>query len=265
MSLAENGNGMVMPVGPMYGNGGAGGGWNDSFFWIIVLIALLGGGWNNNFGGGGGAMAYAGTGAELQRGFDQQSVMGGISGLQGSINTLAQSQCNGFAGAEIAANNRQMASMQQAWNAQSAIDQRLDTLAMNQQACCCENRQAIADVKYAIANEGAATRSNTDAKVQTVMDKLCQLEMDGIKQNYENRIAGMQQNYEAQIRALNDRLNTLDRAASQNSQTAAILADNAAQTNAIEQYLAPTPRPAYVVPNPNCCPQNYNSCGCGVL
>ena len=25
MSLSENGNGMVMPVGPMYGNGGYGG------------------------------------------------------------------------------------------------------------------------------------------------------------------------------------------------------------------------------------------------
>lgn len=34
--LTENGSGMVMPVGPMYGNGGSGafGGWNDgSFSW----------------------------------------------------------------------------------------------------------------------------------------------------------------------------------------------------------------------------------------
>ena len=260
MSLIENGNGMIMPVGPMYGNGAGGSGWNDSFFWIIVLIALLGGGWNNNFGGG--------TQGDLQRGFDQQAVMSGVSGVQAGLNGISQSQCNGFAdviagmtqgfaNAENAANARQMANMQQGWNAQTAIDQRLDTLAMNQQACCCENRQAIADVKYTIANESAATRSNTDAKVQSVMDKLCQLEMDGIKQNYENRIAGMQQNYESQIRALTDRLNALDRAASQNAQTSTILADNAAQTNAIEQYLAPTARPAYIVPNPNCCPQNY--------
>ena len=27
---------------------------------------------------------------------------------------------------------------------------------------------------------------------QAILDKLCQLEMDGIKQNYENRISGMQ-------------------------------------------------------------------------
>ena len=49
--------------------------------------------------------------------------------------------------------------------------------------------------------------------------------------------------------------------ASQDVQTAQIIANNNAQTNALEQYLAPIPRPAYVVQNPNCCQQN--TCGCG--
>ena len=32
---------------------------------------------------------------------------------------------------------------------------------------------------------------------------------------------------------------------------------------ALEQYLAPVPRPAYVVQNPNCCGSNYyNACAC---
>jgi hypothetical protein len=52
-------------------------------------------------------------------------------------------------------------------------------------------------------------------------------------------------------------------AASQGAQTSRILADNAAQTNALEQYLAPIPRPAYIVQNPNCC-TNTCGCGCGV-
>lgn len=30
---------------------------------------------------------------------------------------------------------------------------------------------------------------------------------------------------------------------------------------AVEQYLAPTPRPAYIVQNPNCCAPNFG-CGC---
>jgi hypothetical protein len=51
-------------------------------------------------------------------------------------------------------------------------------------------------------------------------------------------------------------------AASQTAQTGRILADNAAQTVALEQYLNPVPVPAYVVANPNCCNQN-TGCGCG--
>lgn len=92
-----------------------------------------------------------------------------------------------------------------------------------------------------------------------IMDKLCQLEMDGVKQNYENRIAGMQNTIDAlrtanqdaknmsYFNALGDRLQ-----ASQDNQTAAL-----------EQYLAPVPRPAYVVQNPNCCANGFGYGGCG--
>ena len=117
---------------------------------------------------------------------------------------------------------------------------------------------AVADLKYTVAQEGSATRDNTNAKVQQVLDKLCQLEMDGMRQNYENRIAGMQNTID-QLRTMNSNAR-FD--ASQNLQTAQILADNAVQTANLEQYLAPTPRPAYVVQNPNCC-GNYGTTGCG--
>jgi hypothetical protein len=282
MSLID-GNGLsAADVAAVTGNKNGSWGFGGDGAWLILILLLFaafngnGNGWGCN--GGGNQMPYIlnNTQNDVQRGFDQQMLVSGINGVQTSINTLAQGQCTGFAGvnagmnngfaqAEIAANQRQMASMQQNWNAQTAVDQRLDTLAMNQQSCCCENRAAVADLKYTMAQESAATRANTDAKVQNVMDKLCQLEMDGIKQNYENRIAGMQQNYESQIRVLNDRLNALDRAASQNAQTAALIADNAAQTQTLEQYLAPQPVPSYPV-----CPPNgngryvwqYNNNGC---
>ena len=51
--------------------------------------------------------------------------------------------------------------------------------------------------------------------------------------------------------------------ASQDVQTAAIQAGQRALANEVEQYVLPTPRPAYIVQNPNCCVQNYG-CGCGV-
>ena len=72
------------------------------------------------------------------------------------------------------------------------------------------------------------------------------------------------------IDAKNEKIADLERqltmanlAASQNAQTAAILTDNLAQTQALEQYLAPNPRPAYIVQNPNCCQQNYGCRTCG--
>ena len=38
-----------------------------------------------------------------------------------------------------------------------------------------------------------------------------------------------------------------------------------ALANEIEQYVLPTPRPAYVVQNPNCCGQQTFGCGCGAM
>lgn len=230
MSLVDQGNSMVMPVGPMYGMGNGLGGFNDGSFWIIVLFlfALMGNGFGNAFGGGGGVMPMMmnNTANDVQRGFDQQAVVSGIT-------SLAQGQCQGFAGVESAAAARQIANLQQQFAMQTAIDARLDALAMNQQNCCCENRAAVADLKYTMANESAATRANTDAKVQSVMDKLCQLEMDGMRQNYENRIA-----------ALESQLSTERLAASQAAQSADLIAK-----------LSPTPVPAYP----------YQGCGCNNL
>lgn len=239
MSLIDNGNGLsAADIAAVVGNNGNGFGFgNEGGAWwllILFLFAFAGNGWGNG-----------GNQSDVQRGFDQQAAMSGISGISAAVT-------NGFGNAEVAATNRQMASMQQAFAAQTAIDSRLDSIAASLQNCCCENRAATADLKYTIANESSATRAANQANTQVIMDKLCQLEMDGMRQNYES-----------QISALKDQLSAARGAASQNAQTAAILADNAAQTQALEQYLNPTPKPAFIVQNPNCCGnQFYNSCGC---
>lgn len=251
MSLTDNNNGMVMPVSPMYGGGNAGFGgygYGDGLFWIIILFlfaAMNGNGFGGFGGNAGGVLPFmmnqSGQ-SEVQRVVDQQSVMTGIS-------ALSAAQANGFANAEISR-----------CNGLYNLTSQLNNIAMNQQNCCCENRAAVADLKYTMAQEASATRANTDAKVQNVMDKLCQLEMDGIKQNYENRIASMQNTIDS-LRTMNSNAR-FD--ASQNAQTADIQAGQRALANEIEQYVLPTPRPAYVVQNPNCCAQQTFGCGCGV-
>ena len=236
-------------VAAVTGNNGGFGNWGDGSFWIIVLFlfALMGNWGGNGFGGnGGGAMPYV-INNDVQRGFDQSAIMGGITGLSSTMT-------NGFANAEISRCNGQTNILQTLAGNQMANMQGFYDMTSSFQNCCCENRLATADVKYLIANEAAATRANTDAKVQVVMDKLCQLEMDGIKQNYENRIGSMQN----EIDSLRAAINSANGVASQNAQTAAIIANNEAQTSILESHLAPKAVPAYIVQNPNCCQQNYN-------
>mgnify|MGYP002621776065 CR=1 FL=1 len=282
MSLVNDGTNMVMPVSPMYGNGGYGSngfGWGDGSFWIIILFlfAFMGNGWSGFGGNGGGMMPWMmnqGTNSDVQRGFDQQAVMGGLGGIQSSINSLAQGQCSGFAGvnanltngffnAETAACNRQMASMQQNWAAQTAIDSRLDSLAMNQQQGFCENRAATADLKYTIAQDGAATRSNTDAKSQMIMDKLCQLELDSVKQNYENKISNMQQNYENRMYAMQGQIDQLAGQVNNAERNVALANEVDALYNRLNSCPVPT-TPVYGrTPIFTCGNNGSAGCGCG--
>lgn len=290
MALTDNGgNDMVMPVAPMYGGGNGGfGGWGgDNGWWIILLFLFALGGWGNGFGGGygnGGAMPYimnSTTNADVQRGFDQQSVMTGISGLQSGISGLStqlcnatgdiqQSLCNGFAGvnatvnsgfanAETSANARQMANMNQMFGAQTAMMQGFNGLQSQFADCCCENRLGIADLRYTIATENCADRTaindgvrdilaNQNAGIQRILDTMCQDKIDAKNDT---------------IAQLRSELMYARGQASQDVQTAAIQAGQRALANEVEQYVLPTPRPAYIVQNPNCCAQNFG-CGCGV-
>lgn len=225
MSLTDTNGGLsAADVAAVMGNNANGFGFGgDGAWWFILLILLFAGnGWGNGYGNGGGFVAN-----DVQRGFDQSAIINGINGINSTLNAN-----------------------------QNATTAGMNALAMSLQNCCCENRAATADLKYTMANEGAATRAANQAGVQSILDKLCQLEMDNMKQNYENRIGNMQ----TQIDNLRSSLATANSAASQNAQTAAILADNAAQTVALEQYLNPTAKPAYIVQNPNCC---TNTCNCG--
>lgn len=249
MSLSENGNGLVMPVGPMYGGGGSGSfGWNDGgLFWIIILFlfAFMGNGWG---GYGGGQAPAVAVNNDLQRGFDQQAVMGSLGGLTNAVTT-------GFANAEVSRCNSQanlLSTLNSNQNAQTAA---MNGIAMSLQNCCCENRAGIADLKYVIATEACADRQAvtdalrelttvTTANTQTILDKLCQQEIDALKTQNAN---------------LQTQINLAALQASQSDQTAKVLADNAAQTATLRAALNPTPIPAYVVANPNGC--GY-SCGC---
>ena len=227
------------------GNGGYAGGdgfGNNGAWWIIILFLFaMMGGWGNNRGNDNGGVTYVPYGGGqnyVQQGFDQAAIMSGLSGIQTSLANAEVSRCN------IQANNTAA----------------LNTIAMSLQNCCCENRAATADLKYTIATENCADRAavtealqavtmQNNINTQKILDTMCQDKIDAKNER---------------IIELQNQLTMAQLAASQNAQTAAILANNDAQTAALEQYLAPVPRPAYVVQNPNCCGPAYSTCGsCG--
>ena len=260
----ENGSGMVMPVGPLYGNGTGnnGGFFGDSGWWIILLFVLLGG-WGNGFGGG----AFGGNGDlypwmnqnnQINDGFRDQMINNNITEIRTGITGLASQLCNGFNGIAQQMSANQMADLERSFASQTATTAGMTALQAQLASCCCDNRAGLADLRYTVATEACADRSaisdalrdvltaNT-ASTQRILDQMCQDKID----SKNEKIADLER-----------QLTMANLAASQNAQTATILANNEAQTTALEQDLAPVPRPAYVVQNPNCCQQN-TCCGTG--
>ena len=248
----ENGMGTTMLVQPSGFSGSNGfGGFGGDGWWIILLFILLGG-WGNGVGGFGGGDLYPwmNNSQNINSGFRDQMLNSSISGIQNSITSgfgdLQTALCGGFAGvnagiangfaqSEIAANARQIADLQQQFALQTQLSN-----------CCCENKAGLADLRYTVATEACADRNAissalrdvltaTTAQTQTILDKMCQQEIDNLK---------------AQNIALQNQVNMQNLAASQAAQTAALVADNTAQTQYIVNRVAPYPIPSYTVANP---------------
>lgn len=278
MALNENGNDLVMPVSPMYGNScnnGFGSDWGS--FIVLFLIAAMWGGFGNGFGGYGGnnvvntdfpwlLNGQNAINANTNAGFDNLAVTNSLNGINSNIQGLSNQICNstasvtqslnsGFANAETSANNRQMANMQQSFNNQMAVNQGFNNVQSQLSNCCCENRLATANLGALVQSENCADRAalsdgirdvitNQTNNTQRILDQMCQDKIDA-----KNDL----------INQLRSELMYARGQASQDVQTAAIQAGQRALANEVEQYVAPKAIPAYVVQNPNCC---SNNCGC---
>lgn len=308
MALTDENSGipatmLVSPTGYSGGGNNSGMGNNGDWGWIILLLLLVGAGngWGNGFGGyGGGVGAMAADGAmlypwmnqsqQVNDGFRDQMINGNINSIRDGIGNLStqicgatgdiqNSLCNGFAGvnatinggfanAETAANARQIANMQQAFGAQTAMMQGFNNIQSQFADCCCEQRLASCQTQNIIQNEGNATRfadaNNTRDIIQSqtdgtraILDKLCQLELDGVK---------------AQVDAKNDRINELQTqlnmanlAASQTAQNAFIAQGFANEVDQLYNRLNSCPVPTTPVYGRTpifTCNQN-GGCGCG--
>ena len=203
----------IIPNNNGVGDGLTSGG---GIIWVIILFLfalMMGWGGNNNAAAAAPVVyapyggGYGGNGYSVQQSFDQAAIMSGLTAIQGSTNNLA----------------------------------------MGLQNCCCENRAAVADLKYTVAMEACADRAavtaalqevtaQSNANTQRILDTMCQDKIDAKNEK---------------IAELQTQLQMAQLAASQDLQTTKLIANTEARIAALEQSLAPTPRPAYVVQNPN--------------
>lgn len=252
MSLSDGGVQATMPVAPTgMMNSGFGGFGGDGAWWIIILFLFVFCGWGNNGwgnnGNSGAADNYvlASDFATLQRQIDsaastierksditQQGICDGFYSMNTTLlNGFAgvnQNMSSGFQNAELSRCNQQAALMQQ-----------LNAMQMQAADCCCENRAAIAQVRYDMATQACDTRNTVQNATRDIIDA-----------NNQNSRAILDFLTQSKLSDLQTENQNLKLAASQ-----------AAQNNYLISQLRPCPSPAYITCNP-WAGSGYGGCGC---
>lgn len=226
MAITDGDPTMTMPVAPtgMMGSGFGG----ENGWWVILFIILLFGwgrnGYGNNNGGVVDGYVLTSDFASVERKLD--AVNNGICDSTFALNNAIN---GGFATAELSRANQQAALMQQ-----------LNAMQMQSQECCCENRAAIAQVRYDMATQACDTRNtvqtaardiveNANANSRAILDFLTQSKLQDLQSaNQELRLAASQ----------------------------------AAQNNYLISQLRPTPIPSYPSCNPWASGSYTGCCGC---
>lgn len=163
------------------GNGGLFG--SEGIVGLIAILALLGGGmggfgfggggilpWMMMMGGGFGGFGYGNAGlqgmatrADINEGFALNNIIGGITAIQqGLCDTtyaLNNAITNGF--------NQTNMGMMQGFN---GVERGFCSLSHQLSDCCCENRAAIADLKYTLAGQTRDVIDANNANTKAVLD-----------------------------------------------------------------------------------------------
>ena len=219
----------------------------------------------------------------ISDGFRDQQIQSTLSGIQSSVTSgfgdVQNALCSGFAGTTAAVTGAQnaiasqlyantIADLERSYAAQTATTQGMSAIQSQLAQCCCDNRAATADLKYTVATEACAdrtaaatnTRDIIDAQTrgtQAILDKLCALELDGVK----GQLAAAQR----ENVGLQNQLNMAALRESQTAQNAFISQGFANEVDALYNRLNNCPVPSTPVygrtPIFTC--GNNGGCGCG--
>lgn len=266
------------------------GGWGENGIWAILLLALLGrngnGLWGGNDGNGGGAYPYpypypvfpsnggysagVATSADIERAFDNQTVLNKLNGLEDTtctgfagvnnnvmtgFNRLQNNANQGFAGLNTVMVTQGYETQNAINNSTNALMGQLTANATQQASCCCDLKSQVAtgfgDTAYRMATDTCSINTNMSNVARDITDN----------QNENTRaiLAAIQ----AQADAAKDA-----KIADQASQIFALqlAASQQAQNNYIvNQLRTPQPIPAYVVSSPYASYNQCGGCGCGAV
>ena len=164
------------------------GGWNG-MIWLFTILALMGGG----FGGFGGnsfanAIGYENlaTSNEVQRGFDNQNLQAQTRDILSAVNA-------GTAQAVAATNQTFHDSLMANQNLYNEVARDIGNVQLvqanalaNQNMCCCETKQLIAQSNYDAAMRDAATNANITAQIQSVKDMISENTIQGLRDQVDS-------------------------------------------------------------------------------
>lgn len=185
---------------------------NDGFaggngWWVLIILLALFGGWGN---GGYGGYRNAGADANyvllsdfatLQRQIDTATadLKGATTSIANGLSSLGYDQLNQING----------------------INNNIANLGFQLQQCCCDNRQAIAQVRYDMATGNCAITNAINQAAQQIM----QNDNANYRQLHDENVAAAMAAKDAQIADLASQIQALNLAASQQAQNAYLISE----------------------------------------
>lgn len=211
--------------------GNNGNGWGSDGLWAILLLALLGGNRGGLLGGGANGGSSEFVGYQLGKGATTNDVASGFnnSAVLSSLNDIKLGQAQA-----INYNNQGFAGLNTALlQGFHGVDNAVCSLGYNLthqiSDCCCGVKSAIADLKYSNEAQTCQILTSQANQTQRILDYLTN----------------------DKIETLNRKLAVAEGQISNNAQSRYIV-------DTVIDRLSPCPKPAFLVPNPNCC---YSPCG----
>lgn len=240
----------IADIAAVTGGGNNGWGNNGDGWWVLIILFALFGGWGRGgvFGNGGSGCGCDGacaTVGDIQRGFDNQGVMNKLNGIEQGLSQLGYSDLQQFG--NISNGLCQLGYQTQNAITQAQIAQMQSANALQSQLadCCCENRAAIAQVRYDMSTDACAIQNAISSAARDITDN----QNANYRALHDEIVANRIEDKNAQIADLQSQVQALNLAASQANQNRYLI-----------DQLRPCPTPAYITCNPWGTQQPYGSC-----